>query len=538
MDASTNDRPALPALATHGSLAPSTESLPVPEGGGPLPMARFGSNAKDLGVIAAALLIPVAFAVYVLVYGVDVPQLLDWQDIPMVHAALHGHLDVHGLWAQYNESRVPAADLVFIAFGLGDHLNFRALLLFDACTFVASYWILLVLVRAYKRAPLSVANVLILGVAWFSLVDAQNPLLSFMLTWYLLVACFLVMLYLLLAAPWTPKITVPLACVAGVIASFSAVQGFLLWPIGIACILWESPWTRSILKRATLMLAASITTGALYFNGFDTSNNGCIPSDTCTIGYALHHLDATGRFLLVVLGSVFPPDYLITFGSGSASAPTFLVQELIGALLLALSAVVLFVAVRERKSSNRIPVPAMLILFALLFASMMSTGRAGLGLRSAIDNNRFVMPGLIMVVGIIVHFIGHLPGPIHDGTGRRRSILQRAVLGLLLTLLFVQVVASTQFGLDQGRSTRTERTNAARLLTNLDRLSVPAQGCELSQNVFYGFATPELASSLLNTNIGYLRTHQLSLFVPAEYAHWRALGLPPLSPGCVPAQKP
>src|ERR1700729_4340171 len=90
------------------------------------------SRGSTSWVVAAASLPAILYVLYVYRYSVNVPFIDDWQLMPIVSAALHGHLDLQALWKQYVESREVTGRLVFMGFGLVDHLNERAVMLFSA----------------------------------------------------------------------------------------------------------------------------------------------------------------------------------------------------------------------------------------------------------------------------------------------------------------------------------------------------------------------------------------------------------------------
>ena len=114
----------------------------------------------------------------------------DWSVVPLVHAALHGHLALSQLWHQYYESRLVVGNLIEILFGFTNQLDERAILFFGAAVFIASYLCLLALVRKYLPRRLTPIPVLVVGVVWFSVADVANALYAFQVTWYLTVFFF------------------------------------------------------------------------------------------------------------------------------------------------------------------------------------------------------------------------------------------------------------------------------------------------------------------------------------------------------------
>ena len=137
------------------------------------------------------------------------------------------------LWSQWSNARPFVSRLFFVAFGLLDHLNEKSIILCSAITFIASFIVLLPVFRSYLGRRLSLLSVLSLGIVWFSLVDVQNSLWSFQLAWYLVILFFVATLYLLLVPRHHRILCFTLAIVAAIAASFSFLQGFLVWPVGL-----------------------------------------------------------------------------------------------------------------------------------------------------------------------------------------------------------------------------------------------------------------------------------------------------------------
>ena len=64
--------------------------------------------------------------------------------------------------------------IIDIVFGFIDRFDIRAVIFFNAALFIASYAILLALLRQYLRNALTPIPVLVAGVTWFSLADVQT----------------------------------------------------------------------------------------------------------------------------------------------------------------------------------------------------------------------------------------------------------------------------------------------------------------------------------------------------------------------------
>jgi hypothetical protein len=154
---------------------------------------------QKIWVVAAAAGPASLYFIYVFHYSSNVPYLDDWNMIPLVNSAIHGHLAIGALWSQYaGAARIVVGKLIFVAFSLMDHLDEKSIILCSAVIFIASYVLLLICFRSYLGRRLRFLPVLVIGMVWFSLIDVQNSLWSFQISWYLVVFFFVVAMYLLL----------------------------------------------------------------------------------------------------------------------------------------------------------------------------------------------------------------------------------------------------------------------------------------------------------------------------------------------------
>ena len=105
-------------------------------------------------------------------------------------------------------------------------------MLFSALVFVATYFLMLVAVRAYLGRRLTFLPVFSLGVVWFSFVGVSNALWAFQLAWYFVLLFLFATIYFLCIRPRYRPVALTLAILAAILGSLSMVQGFLIWPVG------------------------------------------------------------------------------------------------------------------------------------------------------------------------------------------------------------------------------------------------------------------------------------------------------------------
>ncbi len=488
-------------------------------------MVCVRGRAQGFGVVVAAAVPSVLYLLYVLHYSVNIPFADDWFMVPIVNASIHGHLTLNDLWGQYGDTRIFGARLAFAVVGPLVHLNERDVIVSSAAIFVASYILLLSLFRLYTHAPLTFVPVLTIGVVWFSLVDFENSLWSFQLAWYLSLFFFVVTAYLLLVPRHRRTLVFALAIVAAVCGSLSIVQGFVLWPVGLICLLWKTPWSRRTRYESVIWVLAAVITAAIYVPGYNPSEaaGACGAGRAgCSLSIGLHHPGRVGSFLLALFGDVLPAPY-----------QNIAAHVLLGAVICI---VAIFVVVQSLREPNRQanPLPLILIVFAVLFDLSIAIGRVGEGLPTAVGPNRFTMPNLVLLVGILVYACAHVPSfrRLGNSVGAREWV-KVVGFGTLMAFVLAQCITSTRSGITNGNLRRDTLEIDARVVANLREIPASEQGCYVNLTVWNN-AFPEDPSaglSLLARPLGMAERDRLSLFRHGTEHHYRAEG-PPDLPQC------
>ena len=432
------------------------------------PGAGGGSTVRRRICVAVSAGIPASlYLLYVFHYALDMLHYDDWGVVNLVHSAIHGRLTMSALWRQYGDTRPFVARLFFVAFGLHDHLNEKSIMLFSAVILIAGFVLLLFLFRSYLGRRLTFLPVLSLGVVWFSLADVQSALWSFQLTWYLAVFFLVAAVYLLLVPRHGRNLFFALAVAAAVAGSLSFLQGFLVWPIGLICLLWVGVRGRRTYYETTIWVSAAVITTATYLRGYDFANPACTaaggPKGACSLTYGLQHPDRVARFFVLLVGNVVPTAIW-------GIRPRYLrAQEVLGLVICIVAGFVVVQSIRERPRQAN-PLPLLLIVFAVLCDVMIATAHVGLGI-SAAGINRFTMPNLLLLVGIVVYAWGHVPSLRRaQRPFSGRGWLRVLAFGTLIAFLVAQCVLTTTFGITSGRTIRAKRTIAARVAGNWDQI--------------------------------------------------------------------
>jgi hypothetical protein len=452
---------------------------------------------------------PLVYLFWVNHYAVNAFQGDDWNMLSEVVPAIHGHLNIQALWGQYQDSRIPLIKMVFDVFAWADGLDTRAICLFNAVIYIGTYCLLLALVRRYLGRQLAPLPVLLVGLVWFSLADLQNPLWAFMLGWYL-VALFLLATLCCLLLPKTLHtrwLAAALCC--AVLCSLSYGQGLLVWPLGLACILWSAGWPVSgqIWRNAIIWCASAFLFLVIFVIHWNPGDTGCVHHFGCTPGYAPRHPVAVAGYFILILGNVVPGGYFVPVGNVTR-------WEIVGLLLLVVSIWVLAQSFRSRKNEP-CPIAALLVIFGLLFDLLISFGRASPPGTQAIQGNRYVFASLMVLTGIVIYITAHW----------RRNMSLTTSYGVLIAFMAWQTPVATQFGFNRAAVDAQYVTAVARVATNIDRLPGSEVSC-----LRVGFILPR-NSLLLDA-----RSAQLGEFSPGGYASYRHQG-PPSVTACSTSRK-
>jgi hypothetical protein len=491
VDGSVQDQnpPTVVAVPDEGVAPPPSNTHPV-------------SPARVVLTVGCALVAPILYFWFVAHYGVDFFFWDQWSLVPMMHAALHGSLTWHMLWVQHNENRMLFANFLFIGFADLNHFDVRHVLFFSAGLFSVSYFMFLGLYRTYAQRWLSPLWTLLFGVIWFSVADTENALWSFQVAWYMIVFFFMAMLFCLSRR----RITVPLLIVAGlfaILASYSSLQGLILWPTGLLIIWWRQRRGTTFWWYGGAWSVVGVIVALLYFKGFNFSVEA---TGGGSVSYALHHPKEMAEYFVAAIGNVIPA-HLSDHG-----------HELLGTVLLLLSAFVFYRCCRESPREGGFPLPACFILFAILFDLSITLGRVSMGIIEALSS-RYTMANLLLVIGVAAYFVCQVQRRPLDARGYRPNRAGTLVVALIGVFIIVQAVISTQYGLESGRSDFLSRSVGARVVVNLSEMPPAARPGYVST---YVYRTLPRALPLFHD----AKVDKLAMYAPNEEAFYRSLGPP------------
>src|SRR5580692_38005 len=250
VDTATSSRPAAGIeLPGHGAIAS--------------PRSDWRSWLIPVATLLGFAIPVVAYLWMIHTYGVNVIFADQWDDVALIGHAHSGTLHLSTLWSQHYENRIFFPNLIVLALAYTTHFNvlteeyLSAFMLFGATALV---------ICAHKRRSPERRWIWYCPVAFLllSLAQAVNALWGFQMAWYLVLLMTTLALFLLDQEPqrW-PVIGGAIA--AGVIASFSSLQGLLVWPAGLLLIYLR----RRSPRLAIAWIGSAVLAGVIYFVGFN-----------------------------------------------------------------------------------------------------------------------------------------------------------------------------------------------------------------------------------------------------------------------------
>jgi hypothetical protein len=175
----------------------------------------------------------------------------------------------------------------------------------------------------------------------------------------------------------------------------------------------------------------------------------------------------------------------------------------------------------------------LLITFAVLFDFTIVLGRTAYGPNSVLQDNRYVMPNLLLLLGIVIYALVHIRfrkrAPVDDWW---RFYLRWSAVAVLGIFLICQVVIATGFGIKNGGLSERIEVGQARVVVNLDRMPRSAWGCELEDAMWLDTRNQSTVVAVSLPLLAEARADQLSLFEPRLYRMLQAAGPLPLAPAC------
>ena len=340
--------------------------------------------------------LPVAgYLVLLSCYSLNVIVGDQWNDISVINGSYAHFFDWSSMWALHGENRIFFPNIIVVLLAHTVHYNIQVEEYLSAVMLIGATALL---IWAHKRRSPSTPWLYYCPVAilTFSIVQWQNTLWGFQMAW------FLVLLSLAVAVVLLDKVRLTwfvffAAIGAGVVGSYSSLQGLLIWPAGLILLYHR--------RRAWhFFVAWIVASSAVIFGYFYHFNNPAGRYPYAMFKYPL----VTAKFYLLLIGDVI--------GLPINNGPSPNLAVVMFGLLIVIVAVVMLLAYGLRRDENGgSPVGLVLICVGLVFAVTVTQGRIIFGYNAA-SLSRYTTFDLLVLVGL---YLTILEPPL-----RRREIPQ------------------------------------------------------------------------------------------------------------------
>lgn len=364
-----------------------------------------------------AILIPVCVSVlYVGAFGVNVPFGDDWSLVLLFDKLAAGTLGFQDLWAQLWEHRIFFPRIVILIVGSLTSFNTVAILYVIQACYIAMLAVYLIAFRSdgARRNLLFFAPIPIVlfdpGQFWVALRPISINL-AFVQT-FAMVTFFL--LYIS-GREGFKKVPFLGALGSATVATFSSINGLLVWPVGFVQLLILSFEGSSKRRLAVVWSLIGAVAWIVYFISYDSPSNRSSPFETL-----LHPVQGAKFFLILLGNSIFEqPGLSLAFG-------IVLVGLAIGTVYL----------VHRQGEWGRYSFWLAILLFCLFTLAAITAGRGGQGgLPNTVSYPLFSAPAVISIYVLLVK----LSRVIRLRAQATQLQLTSAGVGLLIGIILVSM---------------------------------------------------------------------------------------------------
>lgn len=371
-------------------------------------------------------------------FSVNLVYWDDWATIRLIRQFREQGWNWAIVWAQNNEHRILFPRLVLMGVGWWSAYDTRILSFVGQGFVFAAYGTCLRYLQAQPadgRARTGrVAAVLLVGAACYSSKQYENFLWSFQITFLMVLGAAVGAFFHLDRALRTGRRRNWLGfALAGIVASFSALHGLLVWPVAVAATLLAGFFGgRRLWPAAAGIAVLGLLVGAAYAVGYQRP---------------AHHPG--------FLGSGFGPAAGYFFAASGSWASVHFPEIAVGAGMLAagLSGGLVFHLARARRMAEAV-FPLCLIGFGFAVAAMVAVGRSGMesGLATALAS-KYSSFTLLIYVGMVL--LGYREWAAADAPAGRSPVRRAGwAVAAVLTAGMLAADAAYLYGAWQWRQAR------------------------------------------------------------------------------------
>jgi hypothetical protein len=432
------------------------------------------------------ILLPAALGIlYVHLFGVSVVRRDAWTMVPIFERWSSGTLQVSDFFVQHFEHRSAFPELVMLLLGIATRYNNVGEMYIIQICFLVTLVILLLAFRAdLKKANVEPALGLLLFVPVsllvFSLRQSEVMLFGYQINFAFVVTFGVLAFFLLyLVGDRSFKKTAFVGALASAtIATYSVVQGLLVWPVGLLELL-ILPLERAKKAYAIVWGLVGVAEWVAYIWGWSPgrdcssfidwrqAGSSCSASglsvDPSLLYVFVHPLAGIDFFLNLLASSLFWPQ-------NCSLADGLLGQHLgtvVGMLVVCLALGSLFVIYKDRRLGES-AFWVSIVLYSFLILAAITYGRSGKGVELALAQRytTFSIFAVVSVYGLLATTV----------LKRGLSIRSPRIGTLLLVFLFGAVVVNAAAvyypnGIMAGRKSKAKNEEIAYVLSSYESQS-------------------------------------------------------------------
>lgn len=377
------------------------------------------THNRERIILLLLLLTPVVLALlYIFLFGRTVLFWDEWAMVPAIDQLLDGKIPWQDFFGQVNEHVMVFPKLAIFGIALVTGYNTVAEMFFSWLILVIISLLVFILYIQYFGKTFT-SLTLFIPVVWllWSLRQWENFLFGFQLNFFLCILGF-VMSVVLLDRSQDFSLSFLGALGGAVIASFSILNGLLIWPVGILQILLQRKGKNMLLT----WLFSALTICFLYFHTWTRPGN--LPS----MSFISEDPATSIKYFFAFMGS--------PVSSGPWADILILYSVLVGIFIVFFTIVGIALTVKYDMVKENLPW-IVLLLFSLGTAFMTTIGRSGLGIAQALSSRyvTFTIPGIIGLYLLYVSLYRN-KGPVTLPSGLiLRAITCIILFGVLLGMI-------------------------------------------------------------------------------------------------------
>ena len=405
---------------------------------------KYFKYAKYVFVAAPAL----ACLFMVLRYGVNTVIGDEWIMVHYGEKVQAGTFTFADLWLPWNEHRQFFFKLAYLAVAFLTKFNSRAQMMVSFALVCAGYFFVIKYLFSKVKAEIwRCAGGFALGLLMFSPVQYENFLWGVLLAYFMAGILPVISSYFLYRRISTGKRRyLAFAIALGVVASFSSLQGLLVWPAALAMLVLH--YRKAVFRQSVFFawLAAGAASWFFYFfKLYEQAPGGTIPFRDNFLHILKHpffFLQSMARMAFTALSRVA---FTVLLGKSSLSVSLF--------SLLCFFAAVCAVAVCGFRLVTRYDedgfFPGAVALFGIMSVAAVSFGRSIWWLA---DVSRYTTATLLIYVGALLYALVSRDMPKKEPAEARKNreklamrgggrLLKHAAAALMLAIVLASAIS-------------------------------------------------------------------------------------------------